>query len=330
MTYPLWFWFVFNAFIVLLLIIDLGVFHRRQHIIKIKEALYLTIFYIVIAILFGVGLYFFIGSEVSLKFFTGYLIEKSLSFDNLFVFVLIFHYFQIPPLYHHYVLYWGIIGALFMRASFILLGTYLLQTFYWIIYVFGAFLIFTGIKMLWASNAEPDLKNNRIIKWLNKFLPIKKDFATGTFLTYSKGKLYFTPLFPVLILIEITDVIFALDSIPAVFAITTDPFIVYTSNVFAILGLRSLYFILADLIHRFVYLKYGLSIILVLIGMKMILNGIYGDQFIPTHYALLATLLILIISVLWSLVKSKGVKESKRLTGWIPGSVEKKDRKKIH
>lgn len=329
MTYPLWFWLVFTLFVGLLLVLDLGIFHRQQHTIFIKEALALTMFYIVLALLFGSGIYFFIGVQPSVEFFTGYLIEKSLSIDNLFVFVLIFNHFQIPSQYQHRVLFWGVLSALFMRTFFILTGAYLLEKFHWIIFVFGLFLIATGFKMLWAINVKPNLKNNQIIKWLNKYLPIKNTFGEGKFWIYLKGKLYFTPLFLVLILIEISDLIFAVDSIPAIFAITKDPFIVYTSNVFALLGLRSLYFVLGDVIHRFFYLKYGFAFILILIGFKMILNGIYGEKFIPTHYALLVTAIILTMSVLWSLLKSKTIKEQKKhITGWVPGSgSETKDKK---
>jgi tellurite resistance protein TerC len=328
MSYPWWFWIIFNIFVLLLLVLDLGVFHRKQHTIHIKEALSLSCFYIVLGLLFAGGMYFFIGAQEGTEFLTGYLIEKSLSVDNIFVFVLIFSHFQIPPQYQHRVLFWGILGALLMRALLILTGASLLESFHWIIFIFGGFLVMTGLKMLWVINVQPDLENNKIVQWLYKYLSITNAHHNGKFWIYKKKKIVFTPLFPVLILIEVSDLIFAVDSIPAIFAISKDPFIVYTSNIFAILGLRALYFALADIIHRFVYLKYGLSLILILIGIKMILNGIFGEDFIPTHYALMATAILLTGSIIISLIKSRGllvVKERREvLTGWVPGSGVKK------
>lgn len=328
MSYPWWFWATFNIFVFLLLVLDLGVFHRKKHTIHIKEALILSFFYIALGLLFAAGMYFFIGPQEGLEFITGYLIEKSLSVDNIFVFVLIFSHFQVPSQYQHRVLFWGILGALFMRALLILTGASLLKSFHWIVFIFGGFLIMTGLKMLWVINVQPDLDNNKIIQWLYKHLSITNSYNNGKFWIYEKRKIVFTPLFPVLILIEISDLIFAVDSIPAIFAISKNPFIVYTSNIFAILGLRALYFALADIIHRFIYLKYGLSFILILIGLKMVLNGIFGEDFIPTHYALMATAVLLIGSIIVSLIKSKGLidvkKRRKVLTGWVPGSGLKK------
>jgi len=333
MSYPWWFWAIFNIFVLLLLVLDLGVFHRKQHTIHLKEALTLSIFYISLGLLFAWGIYFFIGAQESVEFLTGYLIEKSLSVDNIFVFVLIFSHFQVPPQYQHRVLFWGILGALLMRALLILTGASLLESFHWIIFIFGGFLVMTGLKMLWVINVQPDLENNKIIQWLYKHLSITSSYNNGKFWIYEKKKIVFTPLFPVLILIELSDLIFAVDSIPAIFAISKDPFIVYTSNIFAILGLRALYFALADIIHRFVYLKYGLSLILILIGIKMISNGIFGENFIPTHYALMATAILLAGSIIVSLIKSRGVlavKERREvLTGWVPGSgVKRKNGRK--
>ena len=328
MSYPWWFWAIFNIFVLLLLVLDLGVFHRKQHTIHIKEALALSVFYIVLGLLFAWGMYFFIGAQEGIEFLTGYLIEKSLSVDNIFVFVLIFSHFQVPPQYQHRVLFWGILGALVMRALLILTGASLLESFHWIIFIFGGFLIMTGLKMLWVINVRPDLDNNKIIQWLYKHFPITSAYNNGKFWIYEKKKIVFTPLFPVLILIEVSDLIFAVDSIPAIFAISKNPFIVYTSNVFAILGLRALYFALADIIHRFIYLKYALSIILILIGLKMLLNGIFGEDFIPTHYALIATAVLLTGSIIASLIKSRRLVEVKErrevLTGWVPGSGFKK------
>lgn len=333
MSYPWWFWAVFNLFVLLLLVLDLGVFHRKQHIIHLREALGLSCFYVILGLLFAWGMCVFIGDQEGVEFLTGYLIEKSLSVDNIFVFVLIFSHFQIPPQYQHRVLFWGILGALLMRAFLILTGASLINSFHWIIFVFGGFLIITGLKMLWVINIQPDLENNKIIQWLYKNLSITNAYHDGKFWIYEKSKIIFTPLFPVLILIEVSDLIFAVDSIPAIFAVSKDPFIVYTSNVFAILGLRALYFALADIIHRFIYLKHGLSFILILIGIKMILNGIFGENFIPTHYALMATAILLTGSIIISLIKSRGlfaVKERREvLTGWVPGSgVKKRGRRK--
>ncbi|HUX78182.1 MAG TPA: TerC/Alx family metal homeostasis membrane protein [Alphaproteobacteria bacterium] len=332
MSFPWWAWVIFHVFILLLLVLDLGIFHRKQHRIHLKEALYLSVFYIALGLLFAWGMYFFIGAQEGIEFLTGYLIEKSLSVDNIFVFVLIFTHFRVPSQYHHRVLFWGILGALVMRALLIITGASLIESFHWIIFVFGGFLIMTGLKMLWAINTQPDLDNNKVIQWLYKHLSITSDYKGEKFWIYKKDKIVFTPLFPVLILIEISDLIFAVDSIPAIFAISKNPFIVYTSNVFAILGLRALYFALADIIHRFIYLKYGLSIILILIGLKMILNGVFGEEFIPTHYALLATAILLAGSIILSLRKFGKLVEIKEmrevLTGWVPGSIIKKKSRK--
>ena len=332
MSYPWWFWVVFNIFVLLLLVLDLGVFHRKQHTIHLKEALGLSCFYIVLGLIFAWGMYFFIGAQEGVEFLTGYLIEKSLSVDNIFVFVLIFSHFQIPSQHQHRVLFWGILGALLMRAFLILTGASLIASFHWIIFVFGGFLIITGLKMLWVINVQPDLENNKIIQWLYRHLSITNAHHDGKFWIYKK-KIVFTPLFPVLILIEVSDLICAIDSIPAIFAVSKNPFIVYTSNVFAILGLRALYFALVDIIHRFIYLKHGLSLILILIGIKMILNGIFGEDFIPTHYALMVTAVLLIGSIIVSLIKSRrllSVKERREvLTGWVPGSgVRKRGKRK--
>ena len=332
MSYPWWFWVVFNIFVLLLLVLDLGVFHRKQHTIHLKEALGLSCFYIVLGLIFAWGMYFFIGAQEGVEFLTGYLIEKSLSVDNILVFVLIFSHFQIPSQHQHRVLFWGILGALLMRAFLILTGASLIASFHWIIFVFGGFLIITGLKMLWVINVQPDLENNKIIQWLYRHLSITNAHHDGKFWIYKK-KIVFTPLFPVLILIEVSDLIFAIDSIPAIFAVSKNPFIVYTSNVFAILGLRALYFALVDIIHRFIYLKHGLSLILILIGIKMILNGIFGEDFIPTHYALMVTAVLLIGSIIVSLIKSRrllSVKERREvLTGWVPGSgVRKRGKRK--
>jgi tellurite resistance protein TerC len=253
---------------------------------------------------------------------TGYLIEKSLSLDNIFVFVLIFSYFAVPAQYQHRVLFWGIIGALFMRGFLIALGAQLIVTFHWIVFVFGAFLIFTGIKMLLMVNAKPDLGNNWLLRLMRRRLRVTDEYHQEKFFIRCDGLLWATPLFLVLVLIEFTDLVFAVDSIPAIFAITQDPFIVYTSNVFAILGLRALYFALAGVIHRFHYLKYGLSLVLVVVGGKMILNGAFGEKVVPTEIALAITAVLILGSIALSLIKTRGraATASAPVTGWVPGS----------
>lgn len=276
MTHSTWLWAVFNLFVIVMLLVDLRVFHRHAHEVKIKEALLWSAFWIFISLLFNTGIYFFDSSEVALQFFTGYIIEKSLSVDNLFVFLLIFSYFKVPAKYQHKVLFWGIIGALLMRGLLILVGVTLIQQFHWILYIFGAFLVFTGVKMAFQREAvEIHPENNLFVRFLKRFFPVTSGYHEGKFFIRTEKKLYATMLFVVIIVVETTDLAFALDSIPAVFAITRDPFIVYTSNVFAILGLRALYFALAGLLDLFHYLKFGLSIVLSFIGVKMLIEGFY-------------------------------------------------------
>jgi tellurite resistance protein TerC len=315
------FWIAFLAFTAALLAFDLGVLHRRDHVIRLREALLLSTFYIALALLFAALVFYWRGSEAGIQFLTGYLIEKSLSIDNIFVIVLTFTYFAVPPQYQHRVLFYGIIGAVVMRGILIVLGVQLIHSFAWIAVVFGAFLIFTGIKMLIMANAKADVENNVVVRLLRKRLRITQDYVGHDFFTRRDGLLYVTPLFVVLVLIEFTDVIFAVDSIPAILAISQDPFIIFTANVFAILGLRALYFALADIVPRFVYLKYGLSLILVFIGGKMIANYFYGGKFIPTHWALLATAILIAGSIALSLLRTRTPGAVPPLpTGWIPGS----------
>jgi tellurite resistance protein TerC len=285
-----------------MLALDLGVFHRKAHVIKIKEALLWSGFWIALALLFNLGIYFWRGPETALEFLTGYLIEKSLSVDNLFVFLLIFTYFDVPPLYQHKVLFWGILGALIMRAIFIAAGITLIQTFHWIVYLFGIFLIYTGIKLARHKEREIHPERNPVVRIFRRIMPVSDQYEGDKFIL-RKGKGYvFTPLFIVLLIIETTDVIFAVDSIPAILAITLDPFVVYTSNVFAILGLRALYFALAGMMRLFHHLHYGLSAILVLVGIKMLLADIYK---IPTAIALGLIAAILLISIIASVVKPR-------------------------
>ncbi|MCC7429931.1 TerC family protein [bacterium] len=298
-------WIGFNIFVFLLLALDLGVFNKEAHVIKFKEALGWTVFWIVLSLLFNVFVYYFEGSQKALEFLTGYLVEKSLSIDNIFVFLLVFSYFKVEQKYQHKVLFWGILGALVMRAIFIFTGIALIEKFHWIIYVFGAFLIFTGIKT--ATNKEDDEihpEKNPVIKIFKNFMPVTPNYVEGAFFVKNKddGKIWATPLFVVLLVLETTDVLFAVDSIPAILAITTDSFIVYSSNVMAILGLRALYFALAGIMGMFFYLKYGLSAILCFVGVKMLIGDFY--KFSPAA-ALGVIGGILLTSILASVLRQK-------------------------
>lgn len=286
-----------------MLALDLGVFNRKAHVVKIKEALIWSGVWISMALLFNVGIYYWLGPRPALEFLTAYLLEKSLSVDNIFVFLLIFTYFKVPALCQHKVLFWGILGALIMRAIFIAVGVTLIQQFHWIIYVFGAFLVFTGIKMAFQQDKEIHPEKNPVIKLFRRFLPVTQEYdEQSRFFVKKAGILHATPLFIALLVVETTDVIFAVDSIPAVLAITHDPFIVYTSNVFAILGLRALFFALAGIMEMFHYLHYGLAAILVFVGSKMVLTDLYK---IPIGIALGVVAGILLLSVVASLMAPK-------------------------
>ena len=298
----IWSWVGFNIFVIAMLVLDLAVFHKKAHEVTIKEALIWSAVWIGLALLFNLGIYHFRGSEFALQFLAGYLIEKSLSVDNIFVFLLIFTYFKIKADYQHEILFWGILGALVMRALFIAMGITMIENFHWIIYVFGAFLIFTGIKMSIERDKEVHPENNPVIKLLKKFLPVTDGLRGHHFFVRENGKLFATPLFVVLLVVETTDVIFSVDSIPAILAISKDPFIVYTSNVFAILGLRALYFALSGIMHMFHYLHYGLSAILIFVGAKMCLTDIYK---IPVVAALLVIVIILAVSITVSILYPK-------------------------
>lgn len=296
-------WGGFLAFVFVMLSLDLGVFHRKSHEIKIKEALGWSAFWIGLALLFNVGIYFFMGQELALEFLTGYLIEKSLSVDNLFVFVMLFSFFKVPAEYQHKVLFWGILGALVMRAIFIFSGVALINKFHWIIYIFGAFLIFTGVKMFFQKeDAEYQPDKNPLIRWFRKVFPVTDEMHRDKFFVRMGSKTMATPLFTVLLIIEFTDLIFAVDSIPAVLSISNNTFIIFTSNVFAIMGLRSLYFALAGITKYFTYLQYGLAVILVFVGLKMAIVDLYK---IPIMYSLLFIFCVLLISVLCSVFKQK-------------------------
>jgi tellurite resistance protein TerC len=272
MTDTLWLWLGFNVFVLAMLALDLGVFHRKAHVVTFRESMAWTVVWVSLALLFNLGVWHFMGPQKGLEFFTGYVIEKSLSVDNVFVFALLFSYFAVPALYQHKVLFWGILGALVMRAIMIFLGAALIAKFSWIIYIFGAFLILTGIKMIVKREEEIHPERNPLVRWFKKLMPVTNDYRGDHFFVKENGVRMATPLFVVLLLVEFSDLIFAVDSIPAIFAVTMDPFIVYTSNVFAILGLRSLYFALAGVMDKFHYLKIGLGVVLSFVGVKMLLG----------------------------------------------------------
>jgi tellurite resistance protein TerC len=292
------FWILFNLFVIAMLALDLGVFHRGGHVVKVREAMLWSVAWISMAAAFAVLVFFWHGRTTALEFVTGYVIELSLSVDNLFVFLLIFRFFKVSSEHQHSVLFWGILGALIMRAVFILVGVGLISRFAWVTYIFGLLLLFSGIKLFLQEESEIHPEKNPILKLVRKLVPVTEDYEGGKFFV-RRPQLYATPLFVVLMVVETTDVAFAVDSIPAVLAITLNAFIVYTSNVFAIMGLRSMYFALAGLMEMFRYLHYGLSLVLSFIGVKMLIAHYYE---IPTHYALAAVGGILLISVLASVI----------------------------
>ncbi len=309
---PVWLWAIFVAIVLVSLFVDFVVLKKQgAHGIGVKEALNWSLIWIALSFLFN-GLFWWavkdttgsveMANTKSLEFLTGYLIEKSLAVDNIFVFLMIFTYFSVPPEFQKRVLMIGIIGAIVLRTIMILVGGWLLSEFHWVLYVFGAFLILTGVKMWWAAGQEPDLDNNPALKLLRRFLPVSKNYDGEKFWTVENGQKIATPLFMVICLIALTDVIFAVDSIPAIFAITTDPFIVLTSNVFAILGLRAMYFLLAAVANKFHLLNYGLAVILVFIGTKMCLIDIYK---IPVGYSLGVVVAILAVTMALSVRTSK-------------------------
>ena len=308
----IWLWIGFNVFVLAMLALDLGVFHRKSHAVSGREAIIWSIIWITLSLVFNVVIYFFwdrmmpgssyTNREAALAFFTGYLIEKSLSVDNIFVFILIFSFFAVPAAYQHRVLFWGILGALIMRGILIAVGAALLEEFHWIIYVFGAFLIFTGIRMAMQHEENVHPEKNPVVKFFRRFMPVTENFEQDKFFIRRAGKLMATPLFLILLVVESTDLIFAVDSIPAIFAVTREPFIVYTSNVFAILGLRALYFLLANVMDKFQYLKYGLAAVLTFVGVKMVIVDFYT---VPVGVSLGVVAGILTISVLASLWKAR-------------------------
>jgi tellurite resistance protein TerC len=295
-----WHWVLFVAFLIVMLALDLFVFHRKAHAVSSKEAALFSAFWISLGLAFAGIIWAWQGGDEAGEYLAGYLIEKSLSVDNVFVFVLIFSYFAVPKEYQHRVLFWGVVGALLMRAGFIAAGAALIETFHWVIYVFGAFLVFTGIKMFRHEEMDLDADTNPVLRTLRRFLPVSQDYDGQRFFTKRNGVRMATPLFAVLVLIETSDLIFAVDSIPAIFAVTTDTFLVFTSNAFAILGLRALYFLLADLAGRFAYLKVGLAFILVFVGVKMLITDVYH---FPVWGSLGVIAAILSVAILASLLK---------------------------
>ena len=313
----LWLWVGFNLFVLAMLAIDLGVFHRHAHIVSVREAALWSVLWISLSLLFNLGIYLYwhdlvphsayTNSEAALAFLTGYLIEKSLSVDNIFVFVLIFSYFAVPAIYQHRVLFWGIIGALIMRATLIFVGAALIERFHWIIYIFGGFLIYTGIRMAFHKDEAMAVEENAMVRLFRRFMPVADRYHDGDFFVRHGGKLMATPLFLVLIVVETTDLVFALDSIPAIFAVTTDAFLVYTSNIFAILGLRSLYFLLAGVIDKFQYLKLGLAVVLTFVGGKMVLESFIHIPIIASLGFIALTLTVAVVASLLNPAKTETI-----------------------
>ncbi|EGF91404.1 integral membrane protein TerC family protein [Asticcacaulis biprosthecium C19] len=307
---PLWMWASFLAIVVTLLAFDLGVLHRKTHEISIRESLWMSAFYIAMAMAFGGWVWWSLGDQAGKEYLTGFIVEKTLAMDNVFLISLIFTYFAIPPLYQHRVLFWGILGVIVLRGIMIALGATLVAQYGWILYIFAVFLIFTGVKMLFMGDKHPDIASNPLLKLMRKVFPISDKLDGQKFLTRQadpvtgKWRLYATPLLVALLLIEFVDLIFAVDSVPAIFTITLDPFIVFTSNIFAILGLRALYFALAAIIHRFKYLKPALAFVLIFIGAKVFIADALGLEKFPANISLAVTLGLIAIGVIVSLVKT--------------------------
>lgn len=315
---PVWMWGAFLAVVLFLLVLDLGVLHRTDKEISVKQSLRLSAFYISMGLLYGLFVYRQLGVESAQDYYTGFIIEKTLSMDNIFVISLVFSYFSIPRQYQYRVLFWGILGVIVLRALLIGLGAELVHQFSWALYVFAAFLVYTGVKMLIGSDDEHDISKNPIIRFVKKYLRVTDELKGNRFflrqLDANTGKraLFATPLFMALVTVEFVDVIFAVDSVPAIFAVTTDEYIVYTSNIFAILGLRALYFALSAMLHRFAYLKYSLSAVLIFIGGKVFYPLISGGEKVPSALSLSITVLILAMGVVYSLHKTKKAEIAQR------------------
>jgi tellurite resistance protein TerC len=307
-----WMWLAFVAIVIVLLVLDLGVLHRKAKEIEVRESVLLSIFYIGLGLAFGGWVWWYLGPQSGIEYLTGFAVEKTLAMDNVFVIAMIFGFFAIPRLYQHRVLFWGILGVIVLRAIMIGLGAPLVENFSWVLYVFAVFLIATGIKMIIFADREPDMANNPALRFMKHRFNVTEQLHGERFfvkLPHPKtGRLatFMTPLFLALVLIEIADVIFAVDSVPAIFLITTDPFIVYTSNIFAILGLRALYFALAAMVARFKYLKYALSVLLIFIGSKIFIADALGLEKFPPTLSLGITAAILVVGIAWSLWKTRG------------------------
>jgi tellurite resistance protein TerC len=306
---PVWVWGAFIAIVLILLIFDLGVLQKKSHEIGFNESLILSLFYVMLGCGYGAWIWYYLGGVSGKEYFTGYIIEKTLAIDNIFVISLIFSFFHIPRMYQHRVLFWGILGVLILRAVLIGLGSTLIAEFSWVLYLFAVFLIFTGIKMLIVADSDPDLSKNPILNLVNKYFRVTPTLHGEKFIVRKKNPsthknvIWITPLFVALVLIELTDVLFAVDSVPAIFSITQDPFIVYTSNIFAILGLRALYFVLASIIHRFHYLRPALAAVLIFIGSKIFIADMLGLEKLPESISLGVTLGLLASGVLFSIYK---------------------------
>jgi len=309
---PGWMWLGFLAIVVLLLVLDLGVLHRKQREIPVGESLMLSAAYISLGLAFGGWVWWYLGAQSGMEYLTGFAVEKALAMDNVFVIAMIFAFFAVPPKYQHRVLFWGILGVLVLRAIMIGLGAMIVGQFSWVLYVFAVFLIATGTKMIWLADQEYDVAGNPVLRFMHRHFNVtdrnhgQSFFVKQPHSTTGKPVWFMTPLFLALVLIEVADVIFAVDSVPAIFAITTDPFVVYTSNIFAILGLRALYFALAAMVHRFHYLKYALAIVLIFIGSKIFIADLMGIEKIPPALALGITFGILAGGVVYSLIKTSG------------------------
>lgn len=308
---PLWMWAAFITLVATILTFDLGVLHKENREIGVKESLKLSALYISLGLAFGAWVWWYLGAEAGMNYVTGFVVEKTLALDNVFVIALIFSFFAVPRIYQHRVLFWGILGVIVLRAIMIGLGATLVTEFSWVLYIFAAFLVFTGLKMLFVGESDPDIASNPLVSFMRRKFNVTETHHGERFFVKlphpqtGKTVLFITPLFMALVLIEIADVIFAVDSVPAIFAITTDPFIVYTSNIFAILGLRALYFALDAMIHRFKYLKPALAIVLVFIGSKVFVADLLGLEKFPAALSLSLTFLIIASGVVWSLMKTR-------------------------
>jgi tellurite resistance protein TerC len=309
---PLWMWLGFMALVLALLVLDLGVFHKGAKEIEVGESIALSAFYITLGLAFGGFVWWQLGSQSAVEYVTGFVVEKSLAMDNIFVIAMIFGFFAIPRKYQHRVLFWGILGVIVLRAIMIGVGATLVAEYAWVLYIFAAFLVFTGVKMLWWGDHESDLATNPLLSWMKRRFNVTEELQGDRFFVRAPhprtGKMvrFITPLFMALVLIEIADVVFAVDSVPAIFAITTDPYIVYTSNIFAILGLRALYFALAAVMHRFAYLKQALAVLLIFIGSKIFVADLLGWGKFPAEWSLAVTFVILAAGVLFSLWRTRG------------------------